>query len=50
MMFLGVYLGGDFLWTKKEQTFNSYSVDLKIKVVRLKLEKGWSYRYCPLME
>lgn len=30
--------------TKKGQTFNTYSEELKWEVVRLKLEENWSYR------
>jgi transposase-like protein len=44
MMFLTVYLGGDFSMAKKGQTFNTYTEELKTEVVRLKLEEGWSYR------
>ncbi|MDF9759082.1 transposase-like protein [Peribacillus simplex] len=29
---------------KKGQTFQTYTEELKREVVRLKLEKGWSYR------
>jgi transposase len=44
MMFLIVYLGGDFSMAKKGQTFSTYTEELKREVVRLKLEEGWSYR------
>jgi transposase-like protein len=40
MIFLGVYLGGDFLWRRKDKL----STLIKREVVRLKLEEGWSYR------
>lgn len=43
-MFLIVFLGGDFSMSKKGQTFTSYTEGLKLEVVPLKLEEGWSYR------
>jgi transposase len=44
MMFLIIYLEGDFSMAKKGQTFASYSEELKREVARLKSEEGWSYR------
>jgi transposase len=44
MMFFRVCLGGDFLWLKKGQTFNTYSEELKREVVCLKWEEDSSYR------
>lgn len=40
MMFLIVFLGGDFSMAKKGQTFSTYTEELKREVVRLKLEEG----------
>lgn len=39
-MFLRVYLGGDFFMAKKGQTYKTYTEELKLEVVRLKLEEG----------
>lgn len=41
-MFLTIYLGGDFSMAKKEQTFSTYTEELKREVVRLKQEEGRS--------